>query len=64
MKRFAFLSAVLVAWAVFAGTSGCAHLSAAKLESRAIVAHYEDARQQLNKKERSGSEGGCPTCVY
>ncbi len=45
--------------------SGCAHqLSTAKLESRSIVVHYDDMRQQLNKKERSGSEGGCPTCVY
>ncbi len=44
--------------------AGCAHMSASKLESRAVVAHYESQRGELQKKERSGSEGGCPTCVY
>ena len=59
--------AVMVALALGAlgvlGASGCATYGR-KWESRSIVQHYETMRNQLKKKERSGAEGGCPTCVY
>jgi len=38
--------------------------SGVQLESRPVVQHYEAMRNELKTKERSGAEGGCPTCVY
>lgn len=45
--------------------SGClTRLQVANLEAAPVVKHYEKMRNQLKKKEQSGAEGGCPTCVY
>jgi hypothetical protein len=43
--------------------AGCA-TNRMQFEQRSIVQHYEAMRKQLKTKERSGAEGGCPTCVY
>jgi len=64
MKKFLAILLMAVATAMGLVGSGCVHTQTIKLETRPIVAHYESSRTQLGKKERSGSEGGCPTCVY
>ncbi|MCD6497516.1 MAG: hypothetical protein J7M25_04325 [Deltaproteobacteria bacterium] len=64
MKIFLAIVSMAVASAMGLGAGGCVHTQTLTLETKPIVAHYESSRTQLGKKERSGSEGGCPTCVY
>jgi len=60
-KYLTLLSALATIGA--SGLSGCA-AQGKVLEQQSIVRHYEAMRNQLKKKEQSGAEGGCPTCVY
>lgn len=61
--RVAVLAALALGALGALGASGCATYGR-KWERRSIVQHYETMRNKLKKKERSGAEGGCPTCVY